>query len=667
MIIKLLSNNTINKIAAGEVVERPASVVKELLENSIDAGATKVDIILEKSGKNLIIVSDNGSGMIKDDLELSIIRHATSKLDEEDLLNITSFGFRGEALSSISAVSKVKITSQTKDAQNGHVIIVHGGELKEISTSSTSIGTIVEVRDLFFATPARLKFLRSDKTELAACVAVVKRIALAYPYISLSLTHDGKEILKLRQEIFGLKKEEISIALQKRSNEIVGKDFANNSSYVSYAEEDIEIFGYASLPTFNRSTADDQFLFINNRPVKDKILNIAVRVAYQDFLARDRHPVCVLFINIKPHLVDVNVHPAKSEVRFHDPNIVRSMIIGAIRSALTTMSHKTSTTIASDAIEYMQKSNGLSYVANDMTQAKPNIFAKENNSNFRNNQFFVDNPKPQSSISEKSSAKPLFDLDQEIQLNNKKLYGDNSEPFPMSSYISSMRNMVSVDTDSVVQNSLQQEINTAFELINDKQKRTVFSRLGVARAQISKTYIIAETQNSVVIVDQHAAHERLGYEKIKSEIAENGIAKQRLLIPEIIELPDENRAELIKENSASLLSLGLSVAKFGEKSIIVYEVPTIIGDSNIKQLINDIADYIANCGENIALTELIEHITETYACHHAIRAGRELSIFEMNELLDQMDSTPFSGQCNHGRPTYIELQLKDIDKLFGRK
>tara|TARA_B110000503_G_scaffold73616_1_gene113767 strand:- start:2425 stop:4227 length:1803 start_codon:yes stop_codon:yes gene_type:complete len=600
MIIRLLSNSTINKISAGEVIERPSSVVKELVENSIDAGATKIEITLECAGKNLIIIKDNGTGMSKDELELAIERHATSKLDEDDLLNINSFGFRGEALPSIGAISKFKITSKKHGSDNAYTLSIIASKLEPTIITTGNNGTIIEVRDLFFATPARLKFLRTDRTELNSSIQIIKKIAIAHPNIAFTLTHDSKELIKVKPRADSNEKN-----IKDRISEIIGSEFIENAAIIAFARDDIEIYGYTSIPTYNRASADDQFLFINNRPVKDKVLNIALRVAYQDYLARNRHPVSVLFIKVSPHFVDVNVHPAKTEVRFHDPNLIRGLVISAIRDALNNSSNRVSTTPSASAVNYMQMN-------------------KQSN-NFKEN----------------STPQARFQM---------PISRTNNPIIPRADYLL----MESKPCSSIEEESIMPQY------INDFP-------LGAAKAQLHGTYIISQTEDSIIITDQHAAHERIGYEKIKKQIEKEGLIKQRLLIPEIIELPDAERSDILNDNKEALSKFGLTIEKFGEKSIIVTEMPSLVGDVNPSQLVSDLADHLLALGENIALTELIEHVTETYACHYAIRAGRKLKGEEMNELLRQMEATPFSGQCNHGRQTYIELKLKDIEKLFGRK
>ncbi|WP_342270134.1 DNA mismatch repair endonuclease MutL [Rickettsia endosymbiont of Orchestes rusci] len=613
MIIKLLSENTINRIAAGEVIERPASVVKELVENAVDAGSTKIDVILERAGKNLIIISDDGVGMSDKDLELAVERHTTSKLDESDLLNIHTFGFRGEALPSIGAISKMLISSRPKGSDKAYQIKLIGGREKQVTTSIHNEGTKIEIRDLFFATPARLKFLRTDKTELAASIDVIKKIALAHPEISISLSHEGKTLIKVKGQ-----NKDFDSNLKQRIIEIIGQDFIQNAAYLDFKTPELSIYGYTTIPTFNRASAEDQFLFINNRPVKDKLLQVALRIAYQDYLARDRHPLCAVFLQIDPQLVDVNVHPAKAEVRFHDPNTVRNLLINAIKDALRSKSHIASTAIADSTLQLFKNP----FTNNNVTAKTPS-----NNATNR----VADKP---------SSYRPPAQTPQ-----------DNS-----------CQKLIDTLPHAKIEIAVEQHLQKESEI---SQKDSF--RLGAAKAQLHTTYIISQTEDSIVITDQHAAHERLGYEKIKQFLAKEELIKQRLLIPEIVELPDEKRADYLHKNKERLTKLGLTIEKFSEKSIIVTEIPSLLGDINVRQLIHDLADHLLDTNENISLIELIEHVTETYACHYSIRAGRKLSGEEMNALLRQMEATPFSGQCNHGRPTYIELKLKDIERLFGRK
>ncbi|WP_341762799.1 DNA mismatch repair endonuclease MutL [Candidatus Tisiphia endosymbiont of Melanophora roralis] len=717
MKIKLLSDSTINRIAAGEVIERPASVVKELVENAIDASSTKIDISLQQAGKNLIIISDDGIGMSEEDLKIAVERHTTSKLDESDLQNIHTFGFRGEALPSICSVSKMLITSKARGADRAYHIQSSGGHNKEIKPTIHNEGTKIEIRDLFFATPARLKFLRSDKTELAASVDVIKKIALAHPKISINLSHDGKNIIKVKGQDGNF-----DDLLKQRIIDILGYDFIENSVHINLQRPEISVYGFTSLPTFNRASVEDQFLFVNNRPVKDKLLQIALRLAYQDYLARDRHPVSVLFLQIDPHMVDVNVHPAKTEVRFHDPSTIRGLLISSIKDALATRSHMVSTNIATTALGlFRNTATTNSFVkTNKAFQKNPTSSSNKVYSNDLENgdnkqgvselgvhevreyantpQFCETNSSKQKSIYPNSlsisdnistykaqnltiprhndssnvqqqliktdphaKVEVLEDDILDLDCNNKPLAKFTStresagglKPHPSSS-----------TANSVTDSSLAPLPKLPAEVELCKKSNVV---LGAAKAQMHGTYIISQTADSIIIVDQHAAHERLGYEKIKQMISNNGLIKQRLLMPEIVELPDVKRADLLYNKKDDLSKLGLSLEKFGERSIIVSETPSLLGNTDINQLTQDLADNLSDLGENISLIQLIEHVTETYACHYAIRAGHKLSSEEMNELLRQMEKTPFSGQCNHGRPTYIELKLKDIERLFGRR
>jgi DNA mismatch repair protein MutL len=594
-----LSETTINRIAAGEVVERPSSVVKELVENALDAGATKIEIILEQAGKNLITVLDNGCGIDKDDLLVAIQRHTTSKLNEDDIMNISSFGFRGEALPSIGSVSRMEIVSRTKSADSAYGIYVEGGAAKDVKQALLNLGTKVSIRDLFFATPARLKFLRSDRSELANAVDIVRKISMANPVCEFSLTHNDKTLLKLKPVD----------DLKHRITDIIGEDFVRNSINLSAQREDIEIIGFTSLPTYNRATSEDQFLFINNRPVKDKLLTSALRVAYLDVLSRDRFPVSVIFINTDPYFVDVNVHPAKTEVRFRDSNLMRGMLISSIKDALYKDGGQVSDTVGINTLK-------------SFTSGTPSIDIENSEVNKNFHRIAMEPYLATTPSYSNFSSKTLFNAPPEVR-------------------------------------SMQEERIPL-------QRPPELFPLGAACAQLHETYIISQTPDSIIITDQHAAHERLTYEKLKADIANGPVYTQRLLMPEIIELPDEKRGNLLLEKSGDLAKCGLIIEVFSMKSVIVTEVPQIIGNANIGQLINDIADDLLELGEDASLTMIMEHVLETYACHHSIRAGRKLSIIEMNHLLREMESTAFSGQCNHGRPTYITLKLKDIEKLFGR-
>ncbi|RYE05704.1 MAG: DNA mismatch repair endonuclease MutL [Rickettsiaceae bacterium] len=642
MVIKLLSNTTINRIAAGEVIERPASVVKELVENSIDAGSTKIDIILEKAGKNLITISDNGYGMSPADLELAILRHTTSKLEEDDLLNITTFGFRGEALPSIGAISKMTISSRHRKYNRSHSIQVIGGQVKAVTQTIHNEGTKIEIRDLFFATPARLKFLRADKTELAACVDVVKKIALAYPNVAINFIHEDRSIFKVKEH-----KGEFQNIISDRIIEIVGQPFFENSALVDFKSADISILGYTSIPTMNKASVEDQFLFINNRPVKDKLLSVALKIAYQDYIARDRHPYVVIFININPQLVDVNVHPAKSEVRFHDPNMVRNIIINSIKDALLSKSQGVSSTIGKTALGFFNL---------EPSQKAPQSFVHHNTYGQDANisQMLQDSRSNSNYQAMSINKKSHFFEQPNLRRVNANYPTTNQDSYY---FLGQNSNNLSNNELRIAQNISQLAV-----------EENIFNcPLGIAKAQLHKTYIIAQTKDSIIVVDQHAAHERLGYEKIKDYINRNGLIKQKLLMPETITLSSQEKVQLLYDQKIELDKLGLVFDQSGDNTITVFAIPSILGDINIKELIIDIADYLSDTGENIKLTAMIEHVTETYACHYSVRAGRVLSLEEMNELLRQMEKTAFSGQCNHGRPTYIELKLNDIAKLFGRQ
>lgn len=605
--IRRLSETTINRIAAGEVIERPSSVIKELVENALDAGATKIEIILEQSGKNLIKIIDNGCGIFKEDLPEAIRRHTTSKLIEDDIMNITSFGFRGEALPSIASVSRMEIVSKPNMQDAAYSIRIEGGDVAAVKKASLSEGTKVTIQDLFFATPARLKFLRSDRAELAACLDVVKKISVSYPKVAFSLTHNDKQILDLSP----------SEDLKLRISDVLGEDFIRNSIELDIIRDGIKISGYTSLPTYNKATSEDQYLYINRRPVKDKVLTSAMRVGYQDYLASGRFAVATIFIEVSPHFVDVNVHPAKTEVRFRDVNLVRGILISSIKDSLFRQSGKVADTVSQKAIGSFTPSN----------------FA-----------YAESFPKPASAIR-----------------------AGSSESFSLPRHITSTQdNQIHHNFTQAIMNSPPEVRNREEEVRQQTEKGAELFPLGSAVAQVADTYIISQTLDAIIITDQHAAHERLTYEKLKKNLAKGNVPTQRLLMPEIIELDCEKRAAALADKAEELSRFGFVFENFSKKSIVVNEVPQVIADSNIKQLVSDMADNLLEIGEQTALDELQEHILETYACHNSIRAGRRLSIIEMNALLREMEATEGSGQCNHGRPTHITLKLKDIEKLFGR-
>ena len=623
--IRKLPEGTINRIAAGEVVERPFSVVKELVENAIDADATRIDITLGSGGKSLIIVNDNGHGMTPEDMSLAIERHATSKLPEGDsgdrLFRVSSLGFRGEALPSIGAVSKMAITSrpvqnlvsiEENNTNSAMQLEIIAGKVGNLKPTSGAQGTRIEVRDLFFATPARLKFLKSDRAETTAVGDVLRRLAMAYPKVGFSLTSEGRRSFAVTAE-----PDVSDTSRLNRLAAVMGQEFGSNAVSV-FAEREIEkkhmrLTGFAGLPTFNRATAQMQYLFVNGRSVKDRLLNGAVRGAYQDFLARNRHPAVALFIKLDPSEVDVNVHPAKTEVRFRDPGLIRSMIVGALRAALAEAGHRASTTVADTALR----------------------------------SFSV--PFYGRGGGEKPSAPPLLDKSQlhaveRLQGGFTELSGYEAPPHANETH-----------TDE----TQTSDIKTPTENLDSYP-------LGLARAQLHETYVLAQTADGLVIVDQHAAHERLVYERMKEDMAVKGVERQILLLPEVIEL-DSAETDCLMARRDELAEIGFVLENFGDGAVLVREIPTLFRNADVKQLVQDLADEIAELGAALAVKEKLEEICSTLACHGSVRAGRRLNGEEMNALLREMEDTPHAGQCNHGRPTYVELKLADIEKLFGRR
>ena len=611
MPIRILPDNLINQIAAGEVVERPASVVKELVENSIDAGADKIEITLVDGGKSLIIVSDNGKGMSKEELALAVERHATSKLESDDLFHIKHFGFRGEALPSVGAVSRLCIISRAKGAQEGFKIEVSCSHKSDVMPAAISGGTRIEVRDLFCTTPARLKFLKSDVSELGYVTDIVERIAMANPHVSFYLTHNDKKKLSLNAfqgELFD--------ARLKRLGEVMGKEFKENSLLVNVSREYVNVSGYVGLPTLNKANSLSQYLFVNNRPVRDKLLLGAIKGAYQDVLASSRYPMVALFIDIAPEYVDVNVHPQKSEVRFFDGGLVRSLIVGAIRQALLAGDKKTADTL--DLAKFIKEEQ--------WSDAKA-----------MNDAGFLCEPEKQMGVYEKSNFHYM-----------PRRFGSETRVLP------DLDGLYSVKT---------QETTDVFQSNNTED----MPLLGFAKAQVHNTFIISQTTDSIFIVDQHAAHERIVMEKLKADLAsENRVATQMLLIPEIVDLGISDKAHIL-ENIDNFAKLGLVVEDFGPKAVVVREIPALISGADIQKLIKDLASEIGEWEGSFSLTDKLHHVCATIACHGSVRAGRALNIEEMNRLLRDMEKTPHSGQCNHGRPTYVELKITDIEKLFERR
>ena len=598
MTLRLLPTTLVNRIAAGEVIERPASVVKELVENALDAGASCIDIALEQAGKNRIVITDNGNGMDKDELALAVQRHATSKLPSDDLLDIRFLGFRGEALPSIGSVSRLRIASRTQETESGWEIGVEGGDVFAPKPTTLAQGTRVEVRDLFFATPARLKFLKSDRTETGQITDIVKRLAMANPHVSFTLTANNKTLFS----VDGAQAELIDARLT-RLHDLLGKLFAENALALDKEREGIRLTGYAALPTFNHGTSAEQYLFVNGRPVRDRLLLGVVKAAYQDVLAHDRHPVVALFLDLPPQEVDVNVHPAKAEVRFRDANMIRGLMIGTIKHALAEAGFRAATSIGTNALHR--------FTAAQM--AAPVHYAYPGEGVQETAQRFYEPLEQQAGLISESSLPPLAKPAMAAS-------GNDYMHFP----------------------------------------------LGAARAQLHTTYILAETADGLVIVDQHAAHERLVHERMKAELRAQGIARQKLLLPELVPL-DEPLAEALLARANELLEFGLAIEAFGTDTVIVREVPAMLGDIDVTAMVKELADNIREFGETLALKDKIEQLSGTMACHGSVRAGRSLNLAEMNALLRQMEATPLSGQCNHGRPTYISLKRGDIEKLFGRK
>jgi DNA mismatch repair protein MutL len=596
--IRLLPPVLINRIAAGEVIERPAAAVKELVENAIDAGASRIDIALKDGGQALIAVADNGAGMSPDELALAVERHCTSKLPDDDLSRILALGFRGEALPSIGAISRMRIVSRPRDAANAWEIAVEAGEKHAPMPAAFPLGTRVEVRDLFFATPARLKFLKTPRTERDLAVDTVRRLAMAYPGIAFAVTGDEERVL-LR---LAAAAESGLPARRTRLAALLGRDFAENSVEIDAERTGFRLSGLAGLPTLNRALPRDQYLVVNGRPVRDKLLVGAVRGAYQDVLARDRHPIVALFLDGPPNEIDVNVHPAKAEVRFRESALVRGLIVGALRNALAAAGHRASTTVAAAAVaafrpgELRPHSGGLA-------------------ASLR--QFAFPPPAPSLALAETGNSflRPV----------------DETEP-------------AATPAPPIPENA----------------------PLGTARAQLHGTYILAETAHGIVLVDQHAAHERLVYEKMKEALAARGVARQVLLLPEVVEL-DEAAATRLAARAAELAEFGLLLEPFGPGAVVVREVPALLPGVDVAALVRDLADELAEWGDALALKERIETVCGTLACHTSVRAGRRLSPAEMDVLLRQMEATPNSGQCNHGRPTYVALDLADIERLFGRR
>jgi DNA mismatch repair protein MutL len=575
MLLRRLPESLVNRIAAGEVIERPAAAVKELLENALDAGASKLEIVLREGGQALIRITDNGCGMTREELTLAIERHATSKLPDEDLWNIQSFGFRGEALPSIGAVARLTIASRKDGSNEAWQIGVEGGVVTPVRPAALAQGTQVEVRDLFFATPARLKFLKSPRSENEAAREIVERLAMAHPEVDFTLQEDDRRPVRFGASV-----------LHERLAAVLGQDFMANAAPLDVSRDDMRVTGYAGFPSWHRPTAREQHLFVNNRPVRDRVLLAALRGAYGDALPRGRHPAAVLFVTLPPRDVDVNVHPTKAEVRFRDSQKVRGLIVTAIRKALEQASQFTTSALAPQALSMLQAEQPRTAVSGFSDRyAAPNFLSSV----------------PPSVRAAESSTSP-----------------------------------------------------------------TSMGRLGAATAQVHNTFIIAQTEDSLVIVDQHAAHERIVYEKMKQALAEGRIERQIMLIPDVVELDDKSIRRLLAQ-AAPMAELGLVIEAFGAGALLVREVPALLSCADMKALLRDLAEELAEYGDSAVVHERLEALCATMACHGSVRAGRVMNIDEMNALLRQMETTPNSGQCNHGRPTYVELKKTDLEKLFERR
>ncbi len=602
MPVRQLSEAVVNRIAAGEVVERPASVVKELVENALDAGATRIDVMTDGGGRRLIRVTDDGEGMTAADLALAVERHATSKLADDDLVSIRTLGFRGEALPSIGSVARLSITTRYAGEPHAWAIEVDAGAKSGIKPAALSNGTRVEVRDLFYATPARLKFLKLDRTEAEAVREVVRRLAMSRPDVAFTLAGEERVPVSFAAALPG------ATGRLTRLGDILGADFRANAVEVAAEREGVAIEGFAALPTLTRANALGQYLFVNGRPVRDKLLLGAVRGAYSDYLPRDRHPLLALFVTLDAKEVDVNVHPAKAEVRFRNGGLVRALIVSSLKAALAREGTRAASTGGSATIAAF----------------RPATLAQRG-WDWR-----------------RSPSRPSD---------------------PRGPYVATRGGFAEVaqaafDVGTPAADLRVEEAEPAVEQIEQP--------LGAARAQVHETYIVAQTRDGLVIVDQHAAHERIVYEKLKAAIDQNGVARQILLIPEIIEL-DETDVERLVARADELARFGLVLEAFGPGAVALRETPSLLGEIDGAGMVRDLAEHMSEWDESLPLERRLMQVASSMACHGSVRAGRRLKPEEMNALLREMEVTPNSGQCNHGRPTYVELKLTDIERLFGRR
>lgn len=617
--LRRLPDILVNQIAAGEVVERPASAAKELVENAIDAGATKIDVVLREGGRTLLQVTDNGKGMTPGELDLCVERHATSKLPDGDLMAIKHLGFRGEALPSIGAVSRLTLQSRVEGGE-GWQLTVEGGNKGKLQPAAIAGGTRIDVRDLFYATPARLKFLKTVRTEVGYVSDILKRLAMARPDIGFSLKDGDRKVLD-----YPARTGDLFEARLDRLGQVMGKDFQENAIPVRAEREGARLTGYAGVPTLNRGNAQLQFLFVNGRPVRDRLLLGAVRGAYQDFLASDRHPLLALYLEIDDQSVDVNVHPAKTEVRFREQGMVRGLIVGSLKHALAEAGHRTSTTVSHAALGAFRSDGPGSWIGGG--------------------------GRPQT-VSHWAGAGHHYGGTRVPQGASQAAYAFQAPDGQLAE-----REMPAFDAPPATR--------TVPEVVSDAVPLDAYP-LGAAKAQLHHTYIVAETKDGIVIVDQHAAHERLVYERMKQALAEGGLKRQALLIPEVIDM-DESQVTRLEQRADDLAQMGLILEAFGPGAIVVREVPALFGDGDVVGLVRDIADDLEEWDEAIALQDKLTEICGNIACRGSVRAGRRLNADEMNALLRQMEATPHSGQCNHGRPTWIQLSLADVEKLFGRR
>lgn len=610
MSIRRLPEALVNRIAAGEVVERPASALKELIENSVDAGAHDIAIRLVSGGIDLIEITDDGCGMSPADIALSLERHATSKLPDDAIENVSTMGFRGEALPSIASVSKMTIESRVRGAEGWSRTVDHGRLVGE-GPAALPPGTRLRVENLFGNVPARRKFLRSPRAEYAAALDAVKRLAMARPDIGFTLEHDGRRVLRVQPDM----------ERPDRVAALTSAELVENSVGLDFEREGIRLGGIASLPTFNRGVADHQYLFVNGRPVKDRLLIGAVRGAYAEMLARDRHAVVALFLDLPPSEVDVNVHPAKTEVRFREPALIRGMIVSGLRHALDQSGFRAVQRPAADALAGWQQ------------EPMPPVATAQGD-------IFVHHQRPVS------------------------YQADYSRPaFPaLAERRSSFADLGRVEGEDLA--PLMGRAAEASEPVPQAARHP----LGIARGQVANTYIVAEAEDGLVIVDQHAAHERLVLERMRKAMLEAGgtVPSQALLLPQVIEL-DEPACDRLEARIAELAAFGLDLERFGAAAVLVRAVPAMLGGGDAKGLIEDLADDLTAYDDALSLKERIDHVASTMACHGSVRAGRTLSVAEMNALLREMEITPHSGQCNHGRPTWVKMSLGDVEKLFGRK